>query len=92
MGLESQSKESFLIRRAYLDTVGRIPSIEEVEWYVVYNDGYKSAVEWLDKYPDKINQYSKEYLLSEEYKNKKREILSDEQINKNIMAKNKNKK
>lgn len=81
----SEEKESFLIRRAYLDTVGRIPSIEEIEWYIVYNDGYKSAVEWLDKYPYKINKYSKEYLLSEEYKNKKREYLSEEQINKNII-------
>lgn len=80
----SDFKESFLIRRAYLDTIGRVPSIEELENYIVYKNGYVSAVEWLIN-QSKILKLSKDYLLSDSYKNKKREFLSEEQINKNIM-------
>jgi len=40
--------ESYLIRRAYLDVLGVVPTINELEWYCVYNtDSYEKAVAWL---------------------------------------------
>jgi hypothetical protein len=40
--------EARLIRRAYLDVLGVVPTIDELEWYMVYNtDGYSRAIDWL---------------------------------------------
>lgn len=41
----SENDESRLIRKLYLDTIGLLPTIEEMEWYMVYNNnGYDLAV------------------------------------------------
>lgn len=43
-----QSNEIRLIRRAYLDVTGLLPTPEEMDWFVVYNNnGYQLAVEHL---------------------------------------------
>lgn len=81
----SNNTESFLIRRLYLDVIGRVPSIEEIEFHVVYNKGYTTAVDWVINHPNKKTNISKEYLLSDDYKNKARVKLTEEEINKNIM-------
>lgn len=37
-----------LIRRAYLDVIGVVPTVDEIEWYTVYNNnGYDLAVNYL---------------------------------------------
>jgi len=56
-----------LIRRLYLDSTGMPPTIEEIEWYTIYNrDGYKIAVDWVISY---TNTNMRDYYLKEEYKN-----------------------
>jgi hypothetical protein len=45
---EDKVSESKLIRRAYIDITGVLPTVTEMEWFTVYNnDGYKLAVEFL---------------------------------------------
>lgn len=45
--------DAYIIRRAYIDVLGIVPTIDELEWYCVYNkDGYDIAVEWLIARPD----------------------------------------
>jgi hypothetical protein len=40
--------EAYLIRRAYLDILGVVPTISELEWYCEHNnDGYNKAVDYL---------------------------------------------
>jgi hypothetical protein len=84
--LIASNDTSFFIKRAYLDTIGIVPSTEEIEWYCVYNSGdsYKLAVETLLKHPKfswnmSIAQ-AKEILLSEYYKNSAKRTLTKEQI------------
>ncbi len=59
-------REIRMIRRAYLDVTGLLPTPEEVDWYVVYNrNGYQLAVDYLSqKAPPEL---PKEVLLSKEY-------------------------
>jgi hypothetical protein len=47
--LPSERKdEAYLIRRAYLDILGVVPTISELEWYCEHNnDGYNKAVDYL---------------------------------------------
>jgi hypothetical protein len=54
------------IRRAYLDVLELLPTPEEIDWYVVYNqNGYALAADFLSrKAPD---QWPKEHLLSPPY-------------------------
>ena len=41
-------REETLIRRAYLDVLGLVPTIDEIDWYLTYNtNGYQLAVEFL---------------------------------------------
>ncbi len=88
--LVASNDTSFFIKRAYLDTIGIIPSTEEIEWYCVYNSGdsYKLAVETLVKHPKfswnmSIAQ-AKEILLSEHYKHSAKRTLTKEQVTKNL--------
>jgi len=89
--LTAVEDDSFLIRRMYLDVLGRVPTTEEIDWYCVYNkNGYTLAVDWALSISDnKMRHYpkheAKEILLSVEYKNYKKVPLSKEQIQKNIM-------
>lgn len=61
-----QAKEIRLIRKAYLDVTGMLPTTEEMDWFVVYNtNGYQKAVEHLtSRYPTGLTP---EYLLSSVY-------------------------
>ena len=89
--LTAVEDDSFLIRRMYLDVLGRVPTTEEIEWYCVYNkNSYSLAVEWALSISDnKMRHYpkdqAKEILFSEEYKNYKKVPLSKEQLQKNVM-------
>lgn len=62
----SQHQEVRLIRRAYLDVTGLLPTASEIDWYVVYNkDGYKMAIKYLtERYTTTLTA---DYLLSNEY-------------------------
>jgi hypothetical protein len=71
----SSTRESHLIRRAYLDILGVPPSLKEMEWYTVYNpEPYASAVGWLTNSQEKGGY--KDILLSDEYKSKPPSKLS----------------
>ena len=49
---EHHKDDSYIIRRAYLDVLGVVPTIDEIEWYCVYNTkGYFMAVDWLLQQP-----------------------------------------
>lgn len=82
--------ESFLIRRAYIDTIGVVPTIEEIEWYCTYNTNksYEVAVHYLINHPKcKINtprRLLKLLLLSSDYKNRDKMPMIREQIIKNL--------
>lgn len=74
---KEQKDDSYIIRRAYIDVLGTLPTIEEMEWYCVYNtDGYRLAVDWLLSNPVYLrksngdSQALRELLLSQEYKTK----------------------
>jgi hypothetical protein len=76
--------ESYLIRRAYLDILGVVPTMEEISWYCEYNtDSYRVAVDWLVA---KAHEDAKTriWLLSKEYREKVREPLDSKQLEKNI--------
>lgn len=89
--LKASNDESFLIRRAYLDVLGIVPTIEEMDWYLVYNvDGYDKAVKWLLSQPnynwEGVPKETAEKLLkSKEYKQLKKFPLTKQQINKNLL-------
>jgi hypothetical protein len=72
LALETKD-EARLIRRAYLDVLGVVPTAGELEWYCVYNtDGYIKAVEY-------ILRSSAMRLLGEAALSRKRTaLLSDE--------------
>ena len=81
---EHYKDDSYIIRRAYLDVLGIVPTIDEIEWYCVYNtSGYFMAVDWLLKQPGYTSQpYSnasdlEQLLKSPGYKDIHRVRLSD---------------
>ena len=77
-------QEARLIRRAYIDVTGTVPTAEEIDWFVVYNEhGYELAIDHLfRKYDTKL---IKEYLLSEGYKNQKMRSLSEQEVNRSLL-------
>ncbi len=88
--VNANEDESFYIKRAYLDTIEKIPTIEEIEWYLVYNtEGYKLAVDWLVQNKDyKWNipkEYAKILLLSKDYHNLPKMLLDKLQVRKNLL-------
>lgn len=66
--------DSRLIRKAYLDVLGTVPTAEETDWYCVYNsDGYVLAVDWLLKKYQITHKHAnldelREFLLSTDYR------------------------
>lgn len=82
--------ESFLIRRAYIDTIGIVPTIEEIEWYCTYNttNSYEAAVHYLINNPKcKLNvpkRLLKMLLMSSEYKAQDKIPMLREQVIKNL--------
>jgi hypothetical protein len=89
----STGDESRIIRRAYLDILGTVPTITEIEWYCVYNkhNSYKLAVEYLISRPgaglkgicDKDEL--RKTLLSKEYREAKREQLTIKKVHEMVM-------
>lgn len=85
------SNDSLIIRRAYLDTVGVVPTVTEIEWYCIYNkNSYETAVDWLiNNHPDyKWNipkDQAKIFLMSDTYKHQPKRPLSQEELNKILL-------
>ncbi len=88
--INANEDESFLIKRAYLDTIEKIPTQSEIEWYLVYNkNGYELAVDWLimnKNYKWNIpKEYAKILLLSKDYLHLPKMLLNQLQIRKNLL-------
>jgi len=82
--LAGDNKESQLIRRAYLDILGVLPTAEELAWYCEYNtDGYRVAVDWLVKRASADNK-TRRFLLSIEYRNLSAIEIKRKDLDKNI--------
>ena len=89
-GVTAKDNDSFIIRRAYLDVLGVVPTIEEIEWYCVYNtNGYTLAIDWLltcEKHKWIIpKECSRILLLSSEYKNSPKMRIPKQQVYKNLL-------
>lgn len=80
--------ESYQIRRAYIDVLGVFPTIEEIDWYCVYNTGgYELAVDWIIKHPKYSylsEAFSRNRLLSDEYKYASQQPLADKKLHEAI--------
>jgi hypothetical protein len=79
--------DSYIIRRAYFDVLGTFPTIEELEWYCVYNtEGYKIAVDWLLSNPVYLRKSKgdtkalRELLMSPDYKEQVKTPISREDL------------
>ena len=72
------------IRRAYLDVLELLPTPEEIDWYVVYNqNGYPLAVDFLSrKAPEK---WPKETLASAPYLESPEQTIDRAILEKNIV-------
>lgn len=78
-------REVRLIRRAYLDVTGLVPTETEVDWFLVYErKGYPLAVEFLLKDGPRAG-FTRESLLSQEYQNKEEQELSREDLERNVI-------
>ena len=76
--------ESYIIRRAYLDVLGILPTLGEISWYCEYNtDSYRVAVDWLIAKTGDDNKLRK-LLLSKEYKEQKKTLIAKEKILENL--------
>jgi len=80
--------ESYQIRRAYIDVLGVFPTIEEIDWYCVYNTkGYELAVDWIAKHPKYSylsEAFSRNRLLSDEYKYASQQPLAEKKLHEAI--------
>lgn len=66
-------KETFLIRRMFLDIINRPPTPQEIDWFCEYNKNpYDRAVQFITEEckEHRAVKVDAVYLLSEEYKNK----------------------
>ena len=71
--------ETKLIRRAYIDMLGVLPTVAEVEWFTVYNNnGYQMVVEFLLSKTSK--EEMRDFLLSNEYAQNNERILNIEEV------------
>jgi hypothetical protein len=81
--------DSYLIRRAYLDTLGIVPTLTEIEWYCVYNDnGYELAARWLVTKTKMLQEGRGELLnilVSDEYKKAKKTHISRSKVHEIVM-------
>ena len=88
--ITAKESDSFVIRRAYIDVIGVVPTTQEIEWYCVYNnDGYNLALDWLMNHKDYGCNghivYTKEFLMSTEYKNSPKVKIEKKQVYKNLL-------
>jgi hypothetical protein len=78
-------REVRLIRRAYLDTTGLVPTEVEIDWFMVYErTGYPFAVQFLTKEGPR-GGITRETLLSEEYRNQPERELTREDLERNVI-------
>ena len=74
-----------LIRRAFLDVTGLLPTESEIDWFVVYErTGYPAAVEYLIK-NGKNPGFSRETLLSEAYLRQEERPLDRAELQRNVL-------
>ena len=88
-GVTAKSDDSFIIRRAYIDVIGVVPTIEEIEWYCVYNtNGYEKAIDYLVNHKNYIweapKETSKSLLLSDKYRTTPKSKIEKTQVYKNL--------
>jgi hypothetical protein len=82
---EDFRKEVRLIRRAYLDTTGLLPTETELDWFLVYERrGYPHAVEFLTKEGPR-GGFTREMLLSEDYRNQPERLVPREDLERNVL-------
>jgi hypothetical protein len=81
---EDFRREVRLIRRVYLDVTGLVPTETEIDWFLVYErTGYPLAVEFLMKEGPR-GGFTREVLLSEEYRRQEERELSREELERNV--------
>jgi hypothetical protein len=91
VSLLARADESYIIRRAYIDVLGIVPTVEEIEWYCVYNStsSYKTAVEWIINHPnykwDETIGDARTYLHSDLYKSLKKMPIAKKRMNEIII-------
>ena len=74
-----------LIRRAFLDVTGLLPTESEIDWFVVYErTGYPAAVDYLTKGAHNP-AFPRELLLSEVYVNQAERPLERTDLQRNIL-------
>lgn len=74
-----------LIRRAFLDVTGLLPTESEIDWFVVYErTGYPAAVEYLIR-NGKNREFSREILLSEAYVRQEERPLDRAELQRNVL-------
>jgi len=88
--VENKYHEEVFIRRAYLDVLGVVPTIEEIEWYTVYNkNGYCLAVDFILSNPKKCwnidNTLGRVLLMSETYKTLPNRTLTRQELDKCVV-------
>lgn len=89
-GALAKEDESYLIRRAYVDVLGIVPTAEEIDWFCIYNNNsYSLAVEWILQHPsykwDEVKGDARTYLHSDLYKKFRKIPLSKKQLNNIIL-------
>jgi len=73
------------IRRAYLDVIELLPTPEEIDWYVVYNQtGYPLAVEFLIL-KDLQKQWTPEQLSNPEYTEAPEQMIERQVLEKSVV-------
>jgi hypothetical protein len=82
---DAQRREIRLIRRAFLDVTEFLPSPEELDWYVVYNqnNSYPLATEYLAN--KSAGKWSREHLLSAEYREAPEQLVPKDVLEKNVV-------
>jgi hypothetical protein len=85
------SDDSRLIRKAYLDLTGKLPTIQEIEWLEIYTqEPYKEAVKYLTevlkkKYKHLSPQDTQKHLLSLSYIFQSRKPVSELELRINLL-------
>ena len=83
--------DSRLIRRAYLDLTGKLPTIQEIEWLEIYTrEPYKEAVQYLTEvlkknYKHLSREDTKKHLTSLYYIFQPRKPISDLELRINLL-------
>jgi hypothetical protein len=78
-------REVRLIRRAYLDTTGFVPTEVEIDWFMVYErTGYPFAVDFLTKEGARSGM-TRDLLLSAEYRNQPEREVTREELERNVI-------